>query len=53
MIPLRDNNPTQRVPYVSHTLLGACVLVFLWQWSLGPQGGQAAVYAFGLIPSVL
>jgi membrane associated rhomboid family serine protease len=41
------------VPFVSYTILGLCILVFLWQFSLGPQNGQAAIYAFGLIPAVL
>ena len=53
MIPLRDDNPRSIVPVVSRTLIGACVLVFLWQASLGPRDGQIAVYALGVIPAVL
>lgn len=53
MIPLKDDNPTRITPFVSWTLLGACILVFLWQLSLGPRGGQAAVFALGVIPAVL
>lgn len=54
MIPLKDDNPSRHHrPYVSNTLLGLCVLVFLWQLSLGPRAGQAAIYAFGAIPAVL
>ncbi|MCG8432961.1 MAG: rhomboid family intramembrane serine protease [Gammaproteobacteria bacterium] len=53
MIPLRDNNPTRTTPFISFTVLGMCVLVFFWQVSLGPEAGQAAVYAFGVIPAVL
>lgn len=53
MIPLLDENPTRRVPYVSYTLILLCVGVFIWQLSLGPQAGQFAVYAFGLVPSAL
>ncbi len=34
-------------------LIGACILVYLWQASLGLQGGQAAVYSFGMIPARL
>ncbi|HUO82809.1 MAG TPA: rhomboid family intramembrane serine protease [Gammaproteobacteria bacterium] len=52
MIPLSDDNPSSTTPYVSYTILGACVLVFLWQLSLGANA-QAAVYAFGVIPAVL
>ena len=53
MIPLRDDNPSELKPVVTVSLLASIVLVFLWQLTLGPRGGQAAVYAFGLIPSVL
>jgi len=38
---------------VNRTLVAACVLVFLWQFSLGPEAGQRAVYALGVIPAVL
>ena len=30
-----------------------CVLVYLWQSSLGERGGQQAIYALGVIPAVL
>lgn len=53
MIPLRDDNPTRTKPYVSVTFIVLCVLVFLWQVSLGMPGGQRAVYSLGLIPAVL
>lgn len=53
MIPLKDDNPTNTTPVVSWSLIGACVLVFLWQVSLGPRAGQEAVYALGVIPAVL
>jgi membrane associated rhomboid family serine protease len=53
VIPLRDHIATSRVPYVTYAVVGACVLVFLWQLSLGAQGGQQAVYALGAIPAVI
>ena len=49
MIPLSDENRTSRTPVVNYALLGAILLAFLWQL----QAGQAAVYAFGLIPARL
>lgn len=52
MIPLRDDNPSSIEPYVTYVLIGACALVFLWQLSLG-RAGQAAIYAFGVIPASL
>ena len=53
MIPLRDDNAPARTPIVTRALVGLCGLVFLWQMTLGVQGGQAAVYALGVIPAVL
>jgi membrane associated rhomboid family serine protease len=53
LIPLRDDNPTRSTPVVSYGIIGACVLVYLWQATLGPSAGQAAVYALGLVPAVL
>jgi membrane associated rhomboid family serine protease len=52
MIPIRDDNPTHRTPYVTIAVIAACILVFLWQLSLGEQGG-IAVYRYGFIPAVL
>jgi membrane associated rhomboid family serine protease len=53
VIPLRDDNPIGRTPVVNYTLIGLCVAVFLWQLMLGRAGGERAVYALGVIPSVL
>ena len=52
MIPLRDDNPTTIRPLVTVGLIVACILIFLWQPSLG-VGQGAAVYALGVIPAVL
>jgi membrane associated rhomboid family serine protease len=53
MIPLRDDNPSSSKPFVTMTFVAMCVLVFLWQFSLGGEGGQRAVYSLGVIPAVL
>jgi len=53
MIPLRDDNPSGSKPFVTITLVVLCVLVFLWEFSLGTEGGQRAIYALGVIPAVL
>ncbi|KPK40808.1 MAG: hypothetical protein AMJ69_00960 [Gammaproteobacteria bacterium SG8_47] len=52
MIPLHDDNPTELTPFVTVATIAACVLVFLWQLSLGPTQ-QLATLAFGVIPAVL
>jgi membrane associated rhomboid family serine protease len=53
MIPLKDDNPSSITPILTYILVGLCVLVFLWQLTLGTEGGQRAVYALGVIPAVL
>src|SRR5690606_26355127 len=52
MIPLRDDNPSSITPLVTIAFIVLCVLVFLWQASLGPERGQMAIYALGVIPAV-
>ena len=49
MIPISDENPTRRVPYINYALIALNVLVFIWQISLGPSG-QTALYQMALIP---
>jgi membrane associated rhomboid family serine protease len=53
VIPIHDDNPTERAPLVTVALIAACTLAFLWQLSFDAQGQQAAIYALGAIPAVL
>jgi len=53
MIPLKDDNPTTVTPVVNWTVMGLCILVFLWQVGLDPRESQEAIYAYGVIPAVL
>jgi membrane associated rhomboid family serine protease len=53
MIPLKDDNPATLTPVVNWTIMGLCILVFLWQVGLGQRGNQEAIYALGAIPAVL
>jgi membrane associated rhomboid family serine protease len=48
-IPLRDDNPTQRIPYMTIFFIGLNVLVFAYQL-FSPQGLQFFVYKMGAIP---
>lgn len=52
MIPIRDDTPTRRVPWINYLLLGVLPLVFVWQLGFGPEM-ERVVYALGLIPAVL
>lgn len=49
MIPLKDDNPTRTIPFVTISLIAMNILVFIMQ--LMYQGNrEAVVYAFGAIP---
>jgi membrane associated rhomboid family serine protease len=52
MIPLQDNIPTRTIPFITVAFIALCVLVFLWQMSLGPAV-ELAVYRYGAIPAAL
>jgi membrane associated rhomboid family serine protease len=54
-LPLADHNRlrTIRFQYVTVLLIAACTVVFLWQSSLSQEGEIRAIYALGMIPSVL
>jgi membrane associated rhomboid family serine protease len=53
VVPLHDDNPTSIRPYVTWTLIGACVLIFLWQMLAGDQGFARITYSLGVIPAIL
>ena len=50
-IPLFDDNPSRRTPYVAWAVIALCVLIFFWQQSLGPQGERLAFYQYGFVPA--
>jgi membrane associated rhomboid family serine protease len=50
MIPLRDVIPSRTTPYVTTTLVVVNVLVFLYEFSLGPAA-NTLLFTFGLIPA--
>jgi membrane associated rhomboid family serine protease len=53
MIPLRDENPVSATPWLTWALVASCVLIFLWQVSLGESGFNRVVFTLGVIPAVL
>jgi len=53
MFPIHDNNPTEINPVITIGLIIICILVYLWQTSLGQELGVAIVYSLGMIPAVL
>jgi membrane associated rhomboid family serine protease len=53
VIPLHDDNPTERAPLITMLFIAICVLVFLYQASLPGPPGEAFVYQYGAIPSLV
>ena len=53
MIPLHDDNPTERPPVVTIAIIATCVLVFLYQASLPDRLGETFVFQYGAIPAVI
>ena len=54
MFPISDDNPRRHgTPYVNYAIIGLCVVVFLWQLSLGTNGDERAVLCLGMIPARL
>lgn len=53
MLPLRDDNPTQQVPYVTYGLMAVCVAVYLYQMGLSPREDRTLILALGMIPAVV
>ncbi len=51
MFPISDDNPSGLTPFVTWTLIGVCVLVFLIQFSMSDREAQATIYSFGMIPA--
>lgn len=50
-LPIRDDNPHTTTPFVNYTMLATCIVVFLWQFSLGAEDGQRAVFSYGFTPA--
>lgn len=50
MIPIKDQIPTRRVPFINYFLIIANILVFVFQWLAG-ENQQAIISQFALIPA--
>jgi membrane associated rhomboid family serine protease len=57
MIPLRDSNPTRRVPFVTIGLIAICIAVYLYEVMVQATSGEAGFERFildwGLVPANL
>ncbi|MCG9891944.1 MAG: rhomboid family intramembrane serine protease [Thermosynechococcaceae cyanobacterium MS004] len=52
MVPLRDNNPTQIVPFVTYSIIALNVAAFIYQLSLGPNL-EAFFRVWAVVPQTL
>jgi membrane associated rhomboid family serine protease len=52
MIPISDDNPARLAPIMTWLAIGLCVIVYLWELSLGRQMG-AAIMVLGFVPASL
>jgi membrane associated rhomboid family serine protease len=50
MIPLKDHNPTHRVPYVNLLMIAANLGVFVYQYFYISQGPDYLIQALGVVP---
>lgn len=50
MIPLRDENPTQRVPWVNYAIIALNVVVWGWQLISEMAGVSWLTAAYGMVP---
>lgn len=52
MIPLGDNVPSERTPFLTYTLIAINVLVFLFELVLGPAA-ERLIYSWGTVPAAV
>jgi membrane associated rhomboid family serine protease len=51
MIPLRDENPTIRTPFVTLALIGLNIAVYLYQFFLPEQAEWIMLHKYGVVPA--
>ncbi len=54
-LPLKDDNPLKVISFqvVTVSIIVACVVVFLWQLSVGAAGEQRIAMSLGMVPALL
>jgi len=53
MFPIKDDQPRYSTPYVNTFLIVLNILIFFYQWTLGPRAGEAFARIYGEVPSHL
>ena len=53
MIPLHDDNPTERFPFVTVIVIILCVGIYLYQGSLPEPSEESFVFQYGAVPALV
>ena len=53
MFPIKDDQPSYSTPFVNTFLIVLNILVYFYQWTLGPRAGEAFARIYGEVPSHL
>src|SRR6201993_2328071 len=53
MFPIKDDQPRYSTPYVNTSLIVLNILIYFYQWTLGPRGGEAFARIYGEVPAHL
>jgi len=50
MFPFKDDNPTERFPFITIGIIAINILVYIWEL-VSPAGERYIIYTYGAIPS--
>jgi membrane associated rhomboid family serine protease len=53
MFPIKDDLPRYSTPYVNTSLIVLNILIYFYQWTLGPRVGEAFARIYGEVPAHL
>jgi membrane associated rhomboid family serine protease len=53
MFPIKDDQPRYSTPFVNIFLIVLNILIFFFQWTLGPRGDEQFVRLYGEVPAHL
>jgi len=53
MLPIKDDLPRYSTPFVNTFLIVLNILIFFYQWTLGPRAGEVFLKIYGEVPSHL
>jgi membrane associated rhomboid family serine protease len=51
MLPIRDDTPRSTTPYINYFLIVLNLVVFYFEWTLGPRSLRSFEYQFAFMPS--